>query len=150
MRPRATDESGLAATWRTTLWSPPYTLVIRTLGRQVIELIGERETIDRKIKAVDKDLKAQVLARGSAVVYRAAPATAVTRRSLPIRSNGPTGLDLGLAAGCYGTDKADHASMLAAYVPGEPAPTSPTAGYRRQREAVSPATGEGDRSVIMN
>ena len=40
----------------------------KTRRRLVVELIGELEAIDRKIKAVDKDLKAQVLARGSTLM----------------------------------------------------------------------------------
>jgi len=40
----------------------------KTTRRLVVELIGELETIDQKIKAVDIDLKAQVLARGSTLM----------------------------------------------------------------------------------
>ena len=40
----------------------------KTRRRLVVELIGELEAIDPKIKAVDMDLKAQVLARGSALM----------------------------------------------------------------------------------
>ncbi len=40
----------------------------KTRRRPVVELIGELEAIDPKIKAVDMDLKAQVLARGSALM----------------------------------------------------------------------------------
>jgi transposase len=40
----------------------------KTRRRLVVELIGELEAIDQKIKAVDKDLKAQVLARGSTLM----------------------------------------------------------------------------------
>jgi transposase len=40
----------------------------KTRRRLVVELIGELEAIDRKIKAVDKDLKAHVLARGSTLM----------------------------------------------------------------------------------
>jgi transposase len=40
----------------------------RTRRRLVVELIGELEAIDRKIKAVDKELKTHVLARGSTLM----------------------------------------------------------------------------------
>jgi transposase len=39
-----------------------------TRRRLVVELIGELEAIDRKIKAVDKELKTHVLARGSTLM----------------------------------------------------------------------------------
>jgi transposase len=40
----------------------------KTRRRLIVELIGELEAIDRKIKTVDKDLKTQVLARGSTLM----------------------------------------------------------------------------------
>ena len=40
----------------------------KTRRRLVVELIGELEAIDKKIKAADKDLKALVLARGSTLM----------------------------------------------------------------------------------
>ena len=40
----------------------------KTRRRLVVELIGELEGIDKKIKAADKDLKALVVARGSTLM----------------------------------------------------------------------------------
>ncbi|MFE9695224.1 IS110 family transposase [Micromonospora sp. NPDC005806] len=46
----------------------PRDIVGKTRRRLAVELIGELETIDKKIKSADKDLKALVLARGSTLM----------------------------------------------------------------------------------
>jgi transposase len=46
----------------------PRDLVGKTRRRLAVELIGELEAIDKKIKTADKDLKALVLARGSTLM----------------------------------------------------------------------------------
>lgn len=49
-------------------WVRPRDLVGKTRRRIAAELTGELEAIDRKIKTVDKDLKALVIARGSTLM----------------------------------------------------------------------------------
>ncbi|UOZ05663.1 hypothetical protein [Amycolatopsis sp. WQ 127309] len=58
----ATQARALVATVR------PRDIVGKTRRRLAVELITELETIDRKIKAADKDLRELVIARGSTLL----------------------------------------------------------------------------------
>ncbi len=46
----------------------PRDIVGKTRRRLVVELIGELDSIDKKTKAADKDLKALVVSRGSTLM----------------------------------------------------------------------------------